>query len=71
MEVDCTEDNGDISKDNGLGISVTPAETAELIHKFNIDSYPTIKMMRENETIDFDAKITESSLHKFTQTILG
>ena len=72
VEVDCTGDNGEISTDNDtLGISATPAETAELIQKFNIDSYPTIKMMRNNETIEFEAKITESSLHKFVNTVLN
>jgi len=69
VEVNCTGDNGEITQSN-VGISATPVETAELIHKFNIDSYPTIKMVKGNETIEFDAKITESSLQKFVNTLL-
>lgn len=69
IEVDCTDDNGDI-KPNRVGIDTTPVNTAELIQKYNINSYPTIKLVKDDQTIDFDAKITESSLQKFLQSVL-
>jgi thiol-disulfide isomerase/thioredoxin len=66
--VDCTGDNGDI--ETNKHIDQTPHDTAELISKYNINSYPTIKLVKDDETIDFDAKITESSLHKFVNSVL-
>ena len=70
IDVDCTGDNGEISGENIAEISATPGQTAELIQKYNINSYPTIKLVKDDETIDFEAKITESSLHKFVNSVL-
>ena len=71
IDVDCTGDNGDIPNNTGnSGIAATPAETAELIQKYNINSYPTIKLVKDNETVDFEAKITENSLQKFVNSML-
>uniref|UniRef100_A0A6C0HY38 Thioredoxin-like fold domain-containing protein n=1 Tax=viral metagenome TaxID=1070528 RepID=A0A6C0HY38_9ZZZZ len=67
IEVDCTGDNGDGSNEK---IEATPHDTAELISKYNINSYPTIKMIKDGETIDFEAKITENSLQKFVKSVL-
>ena len=69
IEVDCTGDNGDVNP-NDVGIGNTPQNTAELISKFNINSYPTIKLLKDGETIEFEAKITESSLQTFINTVL-
>ena len=72
IQVDCTGDNGDVQAHaNEVGISTTPEQTAELIQTYNINSYPTIKMIKDGETIDFEAKITESSLQKFVNSILN
>jgi len=49
----------------------TPIKIETLIRNFNIDSYPTIKMQKDNYTIDFKSKITESSLAKFVNTVLN
>ena len=68
IEVDCTKDNGDSVNEF---MDKTPVNTAELIQKFNINSYPTIKMMKEDETIEFEAKVTESSLQKFLDSVLN
>lgn len=40
------------------------------IQKYNIESYPTIKMEKDGQIIDFDAKITSSALGKFVDSIL-
>lgn len=77
IDIDCTEDSGDKSKGvdkvanakfDELNMN-TPEEINELIRRYNIDSYPTIKMVKDNDTIDFDAKITSSSLSKFVDTM--
>jgi len=56
MDENCTNETSDITA---------------LINKFNIDSYPTVKMVKDGTTIDFDSKITSSSLEKFANTMLN
>jgi thiol-disulfide isomerase/thioredoxin len=56
VDKDCTKETSDIT---------------ELINRFNIDSYPTIKLIRDNNTIDFESKITATSLEKFVNTMLN
>jgi len=75
-DINCTEDNGtidimDIPEDaKEHNIKITPTPINDLIRKYNIDAYPTIKMVKDNYTIDYDAKITTDSLDKFVHTAL-
>ena len=75
-DINCTEDNGtidilDISEDaKEQNVKPTPTRIADLIRKYNIDAYPTIKMVKDDYTIDYDAKITLDSLDKFVNTAL-
>lgn len=39
------------------------------IKEFNIDSYPTIVLMKNDERYDFDAKITKESLDQFVHSV--
>jgi len=55
IEVDCTE---------------TTPQNSPLIQKFNVDSFPTIKMMKSDKQIDFDSKVTSSSLSQFVNSML-
>jgi len=41
------------------------SENSSIIQKYSIDSYPTVKMLRDGTIIDFDSKITEGSLEQF------
>jgi thiol-disulfide isomerase/thioredoxin len=41
------------------------SENSSIIQKYGIDSYPTVKMLRDGTIIDFDSKISESSLEQF------
>jgi hypothetical protein len=41
-----------------------------LIQRYNIDSYPTIKMEKDGKIIEFDAKITSTALGKFVDTVV-
>ena len=52
----------DLTDENNL-------ETKKLIKDFNIEGYPTIKMKKGNDLIDFDAKITPTSLEEFIQNV--
>lgn len=77
-DINCTDDNGSetIEVDNTdpknpvfTGIKQTSVRTSELISKYNIDSYPTIKLQKGDTTVEFDAKITQVSLSKFVNSV--
>ena len=44
----------------------TPEITA-IISQYNISGYPTVKLLKDGQVIDFDAKPTEASLTQFLQ----
>lgn len=76
-DINCTEDNGSIdiveipeNIQNEYNIQTTPVKIADLIRKYNIEAYPTIKMVKDNYTIDYEAKINADSLDKFVQSVL-
>jgi thiol-disulfide isomerase/thioredoxin len=50
VDTDCTSETGEVTR---------------VIKTYNIDSYPTVKMVKDGKTIDFDSKITKTSLEKF------
>ena len=54
-EVNCTEE--------------TP-EIESLIQKFKIEGYPTIKLVKEGQVIEYDAKPTKSTMLDFLNTVL-
>lgn len=56
VEVDCTE---------------TTPKNSPLIQKFKVDSFPTVKMMKSNQIIDFDSKVTSSTLEQFVNSMLN
>jgi hypothetical protein len=56
VDMDCTNETSDI---------------ARAINTYKIDSYPTIKMLKNQQTIEFDSKITSSSLDQFVNTMLN
>jgi len=53
--VNCTEENAEVEK---------------LINKYNVEGYPTIKLIKDNKVIDFEAKPTKENLDKFINTML-
>lgn len=74
-DVDCTDDNGEVTvqfdpvtgKDTGM--NPTPVKISELIKKYNIDSYPTIKLTKNNNVVDFEAKVTKQNLIQFVNSV--
>jgi thiol-disulfide isomerase/thioredoxin len=46
------------------------AEITKLINKYNIEGYPTIKLIKDNEVYDFDAKPTYNYLKQFCYTMI-
>ena len=39
--------------------------------KYDVDGYPTVKMIKGGQVIDFDAKITTYALEKFVENMLN
>jgi thiol-disulfide isomerase/thioredoxin len=46
------------------------AETAELMDKYSIEGYPTIKLVKDNQIIEYDAKPTKSTMEQFLNTVI-
>jgi thiol-disulfide isomerase/thioredoxin len=69
--INCTDDSpGNYKGDTP--ISADAANIASLIQKYNIQSYPTIKLVIDGgETIEFDSKISKDSLVTFVNTVVS
>lgn len=46
------------------------AQVQELISKFKIEGYPTIKLIKDNQVIEYDAKPTKATMQEFLNTVL-
>ena len=55
IEYNCTNESEDIS---------------QLMDKYNIEGYPTIKLSKDNQIIEYDAKPTKSTMEQFLNTVL-
>lgn len=54
-EVDCSEETEDVK---------------DKVEQYNVEGYPTIKLIKGDQIIDFDAKPTKNTLEKFLETVL-
>ena len=45
-------------------------EISQLMDKYNIEGYPTIKLIKDNQVIEYDAKPTKSTMEQFLTTVL-
>jgi thiol-disulfide isomerase/thioredoxin len=54
-EIDCTEE--------------TP-EVEMMVQKFKIEGYPTVKLVKDGQVIEYDAKPTKDTMHEFLTTVL-
>ena len=46
------------------------AEIDELMNKYKIEGYPTIKLIKDNQVIEYDAKPTKTTMEQFLNTVL-
>lgn len=46
------------------------AEVNGLMDKYSIEGYPTIKLLKDNQVIEYDAKPTKSTMEQFLNTVL-
>ena len=45
-------------------------ETDKLLDQYKIEGYPTIKLVKDGQVIEYDAKPTESTMTQFLNTVL-
>ncbi len=45
-------------------------EINQLVNKYKIEGYPTIKLLKDDQVIEFDAKPTKDTLAQFLSTVL-
>lgn len=45
-------------------------EIEQLMNKYKIEGYPTIKLLKDNQIIEYDAKPTKSTMLQFLNTVL-
>lgn len=57
IQIDCTDDSD--------------SKVASLINNFKIESYPTIKMVKDDNQIDFDAKVSKYNLEQFVHSVIS
>lgn len=53
----------------GVDCTNETAEIQTLMNKYNIESYPTVKMIKDGKTIDFESRISEKNLDQFIETM--
>jgi thiol-disulfide isomerase/thioredoxin len=54
-DVNCTNESADVEK---------------MMNTYKIEGFPTIKLVKDNQIIDFDAKPTKSTLTQFINTVV-
>jgi thiol-disulfide isomerase/thioredoxin len=54
-EVNCTNESPDVEK---------------MINTYKIEGYPTIKLVKDNQVIDYDAKPSKATLIQFLKTVV-
>lgn len=59
-DIDCTDDSNDPND-----------KISALISQYKVESFPTIIMLVGENRIDFDAKITKSSLDQFVKSAIA
>uniref|UniRef100_A0A6C0JF24 Thioredoxin domain-containing protein n=1 Tax=viral metagenome TaxID=1070528 RepID=A0A6C0JF24_9ZZZZ len=53
-----------------VNCSTESAETEQMMNKYNIEGFPTIKLLKDGQIIEYDAKPTKETLNEFLNTVL-
>jgi len=53
-----------------IDCSEETAEVEKLMNQYNIEGYPTIKLIKDGQVIEYDAKPSKETLTKFLNTVL-
>jgi thiol-disulfide isomerase/thioredoxin len=52
-----------------INCTAEDAKTQSVMNKYDIDSFPTVKMVKGGEQIDYDARVTSDNLESFLLTM--
>ena len=69
-EYEGKEINGYIMNFVEYNCTTETPETEELMNKYKIEGYPTIKLLKDNQVIEYDAKPTKATMSQFLTTVL-
>ena len=53
-----------------INCSEETAEVDKMMNQYNVEGYPTIKLLKDGQVIDFDSKPTKKTLTQFLNTVL-
>lgn len=53
-----------------IDCSEETAEVEKMMNQYNVEGYPTIKLLKDGQVITYDAKPTKETLTKFLNTVL-
>lgn len=70
-QYDGTEINGYVIKCIDVDCTSETSDVKASMNKYNITSFPTIKLIKDDNTVDFDSKITRTTLATFVTTMLN
>jgi protein-disulfide isomerase-like protein with CxxC motif len=45
-------------------------EVDQMMNKYNVEGYPTLKLLKDGQVIEYDAKPTKETLTQFLNTVL-
>jgi thiol-disulfide isomerase/thioredoxin len=54
-EIDCSEETTEVDK---------------MMNQYNVEGYPTIKLLKDGQVIEYDAKPSQATLEQFLNTVL-
>lgn len=62
---------------NGYKLIFTPVnctnetpEVDEMLNKYKIEGYPTIKLLKDDQIIEYDAKVNKDTMKQFLNTVI-
>ena len=53
-----------------VNCSEETAEVDKMMNQYNIEGYPTIKLIKDGQVIEYDAKPSKDTLNQFLNTVL-
>lgn len=53
-----------------INCTTETAEVEQLMNKYNIEGFPTIKLLKDGQVIEYDAKPSKTNLEQFLNTVL-
>ena len=62
--------NGYVVKFKEINCTNETEETERLIEKYKIEGYPTLKLLKDGNVIEFDAKVSKDNMVEFLNTML-